>query len=149
MLFYGKIGPRNTVQDDYIVRFCHSKLLVKAKCVFVKAGIHDDIVFAACDRVKPFDQRGSDSLPRIFPDNAQIGDKQPVGKVRDAETDADNLLIQIPCYKTDGRPRHQCGDPFAEPLLWVLSPQVRMLQKFDVWITFLNSISPMGCLSQS
>lgn len=117
--------------------------------VFVKAGIHDDIVFATCELVQPFDQRCPDAFACMFPDDTQIGDEQSVGEVRDAETDADNLLIQIPYYKTDGRLRHQCGDPFAEPLLWVLSPQIRMLQKSDVWIAFLNSISPMGCLSQS
>ena len=133
MLFYGKIGPRNTVQDDYIVRFCHSKLLVKAKCVFVKAGIHDDLVFTACELVQPFDQRCPDAFASMFPDDTQIGDEQPVGEVRDAETDADDPTVPVPGDETDGRPLHQCGDPFAEPLLWVLSPQIRMLQKFDVF----------------
>ena len=133
MSAYGKVRPLDFVQHHHIIGLMHAQLFVKAQGIFVEAGIHDDIILAAGGFVKLFDKGSTDTHAGALPNNTQIGDKEPIGEIRDAEADADDPALCIPCHQGDGCASDQSGDPLFKPFPGVLGALVRVLQKFNVF----------------
>lgn len=121
-LFHSKVCPLNSVQNHHIIGLRHAQLLVKTQGIFVVAGVHDDVVLTACGFVEPANKGGSDTHPRVFPDNTQIGDKEPVGEIRNSEAYTDDGVVFVPGYQGDGSLTYQHGDPFPESFLRILGP---------------------------
>ena len=65
MLLHGKFRPLDPVQNHHIVGFVHAQFFVETVGVFIEAGVHDDIFFAACQLVQFSDQRSADTLDKI------------------------------------------------------------------------------------
>ena len=60
--------------------------------------------FVACHLVQLFHQCGADALTSTLTRHTQIGDKQPVGEIRDAEADTDDGAYFVSCHKADRSP---------------------------------------------
>ena len=135
ILFYGKVCPLDAVEHHNIIGLGHPQFLIEAQSVLVVAGVHDDVVFAAGQPVKLLYQCGPDAAACIFPDNAQIRDEKPVGKIGNAEAHADDLLPGVSGHQADGRAGDQCADPLPEPFLGVLGTQIGVLEKINVFLS--------------
>ena len=57
--------------------------------------------FVACHLVQLFHQCGADALTSTLTRHTQIGDKQPVGEIRNAETDTDDFPCIVSRHKAD------------------------------------------------
>lgn len=77
---HGKVRPLDPVQNHHIVGLVHTQFFIEAVGVFIEAGVHDDIFFAACHLVQLLHQCGADALTGVLTHHPQIGDKQPVSR---------------------------------------------------------------------
>lgn len=115
--------------------FFHPNSFIEADGVFVGVREYNDFLFTPCEIVGNFHHGFSKSLFFIGSIDAEVCDQEPVDKVGQSKTNANDLGPSIPGYQADLNVPDKVRDSLPKILLGILFAKVAASQEIDVFVS--------------